>query len=126
MSDEFNLRPSPAVFDSLGCFVKWGSEITVEEGQCLLAIRRHFDNLVPVPEIYGWRTDGDEVFLYMEAITGKTLEQAWDTMEHEERLEICHKLRVIFDDLRKTTQEPSEAYVGKWVRKCHGRVLFLT
>ncbi|KAF1951287.1 phosphotransferase enzyme family protein [Byssothecium circinans] len=72
--DDYNTRPCPAVFESLGLFVKWGSDIKIAEGQALYAIRHYLDNAVLVPEIYGWRTDGKENFLYMEAISGRTLE----------------------------------------------------
>ncbi|KAF2868574.1 hypothetical protein BDV95DRAFT_578745 [Massariosphaeria phaeospora] len=98
VSTGFNARPSPAVFEFIGLFVKWGSNVRIAEGQSLYAIRCHLKNAVP--EIYGWRTDGDEIFLYMEAIHGRTLETTWKELEHNDRIHVCHELRTIFDTLR--------------------------
>jgi aminoglycoside phosphotransferase len=77
----------------MGLFVKWGSEMRITEGQSLYAIRHYLKNAIPIPEIYGWRTDGDEVFLYMEAIYGTTLEQSWPEIKDDDRLRICGELR---------------------------------
>jgi aminoglycoside phosphotransferase len=109
----YNQRPSPAVFESMGLFVKWGSEVSIAEGQCLYTIQHCFKDTVPVPEIYGWCTDGSQVFLYMKAISGRTLEQAWPEMEVNDCLRICRELRTIFDTLRQLKQYPSDTFVGE-------------
>ncbi|KAJ8111283.1 hypothetical protein OPT61_g6090 [Boeremia exigua] len=116
VSTGYNARPSPAVFESMNLFVKWGSEMRIEEGQCLWAIRQHLGNTVPVPEIYGWRTDGDQVFLYMEAIRGRDLEQSWQEMEENDRLRICHDLRAILDTVRRLQQDPIDRFIGSIAR----------
>ncbi|PGH15523.1 hypothetical protein AJ80_05540 [Polytolypa hystricis UAMH7299] len=64
-----------------------------------------FDNMggdVPVPEVYGWRVDGDEVFIYMEHIQGQTLEQLWGTLEPDDCVSICNELRTIHGDLHRS------------------------
>ena len=68
----------PVRFEALVLIVKFGHdpEATIAEGQCLWALRRVLPHL-PVPEIYGWNQDGDNVFLYMELINGVTLEEQW-------------------------------------------------
>jgi aminoglycoside phosphotransferase len=68
---------------------------------------------VPVPEIYGWRSDGNETFLYMEAIHGRTMEDAWPDLEEEDRLYICRELRAILRNLRLIRLPPTESYIGK-------------
>jgi serine/threonine protein kinase len=113
VSTGFNARPSPAVFESMGLFVKWGSDIRIAEGQSLYAIRSHLKNAVP--EIYGWRTDRDETFLYMEAIHGTTLEQTWKQIEHKDRIHICYELRRIFDTLRQLKQNPTDTFIGEYI-----------
>jgi aminoglycoside phosphotransferase (APT) family kinase protein len=105
----------------MGLFVKWGSEMRITEGQSLYAIRHYFKNAVPVPEIYGWCTDGDEVFLYMEAISGRTLEQTWSEMEVNDCLRIRRELRtisILYASLSKTpptcllVSEPASPYLS--------------
>nr|KMM66511.1 hypothetical protein CPAG_02850 [Coccidioides posadasii RMSCC 3488] len=68
-------NPPPASFASMGLFVKWGANIMIAEGQSLYAVRHFLKGSVPVPELYGWRTDGGEVFIYMELVHGQTLER---------------------------------------------------
>ncbi|KAF2682661.1 hypothetical protein K458DRAFT_405424 [Lentithecium fluviatile CBS 122367] len=70
------MEPPPAVFEDMGLFVKWGNLASIMEGQSLYAVRRFLQGAVPVPEIYGWRTDARQTYLYMERIRGGgTLEQ---------------------------------------------------
>jgi hypothetical protein len=97
----------------MGLFVKWGSEIQVAEAQTLYTIRQNLEAAVPVPEIYGWRTDGEEVFIYMEAIKGRTLEKTWQQMEDDDRTRICNELRAILDSLRRLKQDPAGTFIGK-------------
>jgi hypothetical protein len=106
-------RPPPVRFPALGLIVKFGLEITIAEGQCLWAIRRFFPrNVLPVPEIYGWTTDGDQVFLYMELVEGATLEERWPDLSPDDKLEICKQLRMIFGGLRQFEQDPADQFVG--------------
>ncbi|KAK7178317.1 phosphotransferase enzyme family protein [Paraphaeosphaeria sporulosa] len=116
VSTSYNARPSPAVFEPMGLFVKWGSEMRIAEGQSLYAIRQYLKNAVPVPEIYGWRTDGDEVFLYLEAISGRSLEQSWQEMEEKDRSRICRELRAILDAVRQLKQDPTDKFIGSIAR----------
>jgi aminoglycoside phosphotransferase len=72
--------------------VKFGTHVSVAEGHRLREIRRYLLNSVPVPEIYSWQCDRGEVFLYMEHILGKTLEQCWPTLGVESRNAVCEQL----------------------------------
>jgi Phosphotransferase enzyme family len=107
-----NVNPPPVSFESMGLLVKWGSGVRIAEGQSLYAVRHCLKSVVPVPEIYGWRTDGDEIFLYMEAISGRTLEQAWDKIGIDDRLSVCLELRSIFNNLRRLKQDPLDTFIG--------------
>ncbi|BCS11415.1 phosphotransferase enzyme family protein [Aspergillus luchuensis] len=84
----------------------------MSEAYCLYAIRRLLKEHVPVPEVYGWRTEGEVIYIYMEYVKGKTLEQAWDTMAEEDKTSICHELRIICDRLRQLEQDPEDTFVG--------------
>jgi hypothetical protein len=82
-------RPPPVYFPSLGLCVKYGTEITIAEGQCLLFVRSKLSPYVPVPEVYGWCKDDGQVFIYMELVDGITLEKSWEDMKEEDRLTVC-------------------------------------
>lgn len=105
--------PPPVLFKHMGLVLKWGVSARISEAQTLYAIRRLLDGGVPVPEVYGWRTRGDEHFIYMEYIPGQTLEKAWDIMEEDNRSIVCRELRMICDNIRQLQQEPSDNFVGK-------------
>lgn len=68
-------QPDPVKFEELGLIVKFGPRVTVGEALCPWAIRRVLEDSAPVPEVYGWRIDGIEVFIYMELIQGDTLKE---------------------------------------------------
>ena len=109
---ERHIRPPPAVFEDMDLVVKWGVEVEIAEAQSVYAVNRFLNGRVPVPEIYGWRTDGDEKFLYMQYVHGQTLEEAWDSLEHNERDTVCRQLRTICDSLRQLEQDPSDTFIG--------------
>ncbi|KAE8377791.1 hypothetical protein BDV26DRAFT_262940 [Aspergillus bertholletiae] len=88
-----SVRPPPVIFGNMRLFIKWESAVGVSEAQYLYAVRQFLQDDVPVPEVYDWRTDGDEKFIYMEYIEGQTLEKVWDVMEPSDRVSICHELR---------------------------------
>lgn len=110
-----HVAPPPVLFKDMGLFVKWGISARISEAQTLYAIRHVLNGAVPVPEVYGWKTQGDEKFVYMEYIPGQSLESAWSTLEHDDRLMICRELRTICGNLRRLEQGPSDNFVGKLV-----------
>ncbi|GIK07224.1 hypothetical protein Aspvir_002881 [Aspergillus viridinutans] len=109
-------RPPPVVLEDMDLFVKWGKAVKISEAKTLFALRRLLNGRVPVPEVYGWRTDGDVKYIYMEYIRGQTLEQAWDKLEPDDLVMICRELRTIFDNLRRLEQDPSDPFVGNIAR----------
>ncbi|PYH34912.1 phosphotransferase family protein [Aspergillus neoniger CBS 115656] len=116
-TDSFHTRPPPVLFEEMNMFVKWGKSLKISEAYCLYAIHRYLKDHVPVPEVYGWRTEGEVIYIYMEYIKGKTLEQAWDVMAEEDKTGICHELKVICDRLRLLEQDPEEIFVGNIAQK---------
>jgi hypothetical protein len=100
-------------FDPLNIVVKYGENITVSEARCLRALRRLLSGGVPVPEVYGWCEDGGEVFIYMELITGVTLESQWESLSEQAKKEVCKQLRTIVNSLRKLQQDPSDQFLGE-------------
>ena len=112
-------RPPPVYYQALNLLVKYGSEITLAEGQCLWFIRRYLSRDVPVPEIYGWCRDGDETFLFMELIQGDTLEQRWDSLPEEEKTGICAQLRHMTAAWRGLGRGSLSQSIGMHLFPCH-------
>lgn len=108
-----NQWPPPVLFSSMNLFVKWGTTVRIAEGQSLYAVNDRLKDAVPAPVIYGWRTDGGEVFLYMELLSGQTLEKAWSSIDKVERLEICQELQTIYNNLRQLEQDPADSFIGE-------------
>lgn len=109
-------RPAPVFFHSLGLVVKYGRspEVDISEGQCLWALRRFLPE-VPVPEIYGWSSEGSYVLLYMEMVKGTacTVEQSWPSMTEDEKAELWCSLQFLVSKLRTLSQGPHHGFVGK-------------
>ena len=66
-------QPHPVIVEHLNLLVKFGPHVTVAEAQCLWLVRRILGDKVPVPEVYGWRVVGLEVFIYIHLVRGVTL-----------------------------------------------------
>ncbi|KAH7321971.1 phosphotransferase enzyme family protein [Rhexocercosporidium sp. MPI-PUGE-AT-0058] len=105
-------QPPPIRFEHLGLLVKFGPHVTTNEAQCLWLIKKELGDDVPVPEVYGWRIDGEEVFIYMELIRGDTLKSRWDWMSKTERKTVCEDLSKIVTSLRAMDQSPGAYFVG--------------
>jgi aminoglycoside phosphotransferase (APT) family kinase protein len=96
--------------DELDMVVKinYESDLRLEEVQTMRAIREmflHHDVQVPVPEVFGWRRHGEQVFIYMSLIPGKTLRQAWPDLTVDDKKSIQRRLSQIVTALRQITQE---------------------
>lgn len=63
-------RPPVVCYSDLGLFVKFGHHVSIAEAHCLLFLKEHAPT-VPVPELYGWRRDKRQTFIYMELIDGQ-------------------------------------------------------
>ncbi|KAF2834880.1 kinase-like protein [Patellaria atrata CBS 101060] len=105
-------RPPPVIFQPLGLLVKYGSEITLAEGQCLHLVHRQLSGRVPVPEVYGWCKDGEQTFIYMELVEGITLEASWENLAEEERKALCGQLRQMISAWRSLKQHFSQPFIG--------------
>jgi hypothetical protein len=106
-------KPWAVPFFSMHLIVKYGTTLSIAEGQCMWAIRSTLGQQVPVPEVYGWCRDGKEVFIYMQLIEGQTLEDAWDTLAQAERASIHHELRRIVKSLQSLRQPLGDSFVGE-------------
>ncbi|KAK6514937.1 hypothetical protein TWF506_007294 [Arthrobotrys conoides] len=105
-------RPPPVIFPDQDLIVKWGTEISIAEGQCLYFLKRNLGGEINVPEIYGWCRDGGATFLYMELIDGKQLDAVWDGISEDERECICQRLEKMISSLRRLKQDPEDRFIG--------------
>jgi aminoglycoside phosphotransferase len=107
-------RIPPVRYEELGLIVKFGSapRVTVDEGQCLWALRRALPDVLPVPEVYGWTHDGGQVFIFMELVRGVSLERRWESLSEVDREGVCRQLREMISGLRELRHAPGEFFIG--------------
>ncbi|KFZ19575.1 hypothetical protein V502_03539 [Pseudogymnoascus sp. VKM F-4520 (FW-2644)] len=105
-------RPPPGRFEHLNLIVKWGPNVTVSEAQSLWAIKRVLGDEDPAPELYGWRVDGRDVFIYMECVQGETLKDRWGFHTDADKTLVCDHLRQIITSLRRVEQDPNDTFIG--------------
>ncbi|KAK3360735.1 hypothetical protein B0T25DRAFT_447457 [Lasiosphaeria hispida] len=91
-------------FASLGLLVKYGVDVSATEAKCLLLLKRLLSDSVPVPEVFGWRKDGEEKFIYMELPEGMLLADRWLWMGEGERTMVCEELKGMVREWRRLRQ----------------------
>lgn len=106
-------RPPPVMIPSLDLVIKYGADVTVAEAQTLMMISKHLKGQVPVPEIFGWTEDENQVFIYMPLIEGETLQEKWCALNENERLSVCEELKCMAKAWRSFIQDGQGQYVGK-------------
>ena len=94
--------------DALNMIVKidYTNHMRLEEVQTMLAIRQLFscDDL-PVPEVFGWRLHGHQLFIYMSLIRGETLRQASPRLTQIDKISIQSDISRVIMLLRQIVQE---------------------
>ncbi|RVD83814.1 uncharacterized protein DFL_005588 [Arthrobotrys flagrans] len=105
-------RPPPSIYPDQNLLVKWGTEITIAEGQCLYFLKQNLSSEINVPEIYAWRQEDGFTFLYMELIDGKQLDKVWDEVSEDERESICQCLKKMVSSLKRLKQGPEDRFIG--------------
>lgn len=70
-------------------------------------VKKALPNKVPVPEVYGWKVEGNIVLIYMELIRGESLHNRWDSLSNIDKVSICNDLREIVASLRQVEQDPT-------------------
>jgi hypothetical protein len=110
-----------AIFEDLGLVIKAGPSdyLRLEEAQTIWAIRQAFpDGEVPVPELFGWRKVGEQVFIYMSLIPGELLRDAWKTFTAVDKSSVCKQLAQVIAALRRLKQKgqsPLDHYIGTYL-----------
>ncbi|OAA65536.1 Protein kinase-like domain protein [Niveomyces insectorum RCEF 264] len=97
------LRPPVVFFRHRGLVVKYGHQVSVAEAHCLLFLRRFCPD-VPVPEVYGWRQDGRQTFLYLELVEGYTAAQLWPFLPANDCAALGADVRALVETWRRLPQ----------------------
>ena len=68
---------------------------------------------VHVPEVYGWKCDGDELFVFMELIKGDPLYNCWKNLTELEKMQICIELDAMVRASCCLVHPPKDESIGK-------------
>ncbi|KAF2785577.1 phosphotransferase enzyme family protein [Melanomma pulvis-pyrius CBS 109.77] len=104
-----------ARFEEFDLAVKFGDRVTTSEALCLRMVKRLLPTQVPVPEVYGWKVEQGQVFLYMQLIRGPTLLEQWGSMNYQDKQSVCSHLCQILQSLRTIPQNLSKKFVGPFL-----------
>jgi hypothetical protein len=108
-------------FKDLSLVVKFGtpSELTVDEAQAIRAVGGTFSmDQVPVPELFGWRTQSGKSFIYRGLISGEQLRDSWKDLTRHEKRFISFQLGQIFAALRALSLSQSSIFIGLQFISC--------
>ncbi|ROW10168.1 hypothetical protein VMCG_01852 [Cytospora schulzeri] len=99
-------------YPSLGLHVRYSQRVRLNEAQALWLANHHLGTSFVAPEIYGWRKDGADTFLFMELIEGQPLDEVWGSLPEADRQEICKELRVATSKLGTLRQAKGYTFLG--------------
>ena len=102
-------------YEELSLFVKYGghTQLRIEGAVAMHAIRQTFSKEdLPVPELFGWRTYDGKSFIYMELVSGTTLEEAWPDLTLDEKTSIEEEMKRIVAKLRSIKQPEGRVHIG--------------
>ncbi|KAK6508999.1 hypothetical protein TWF481_003765 [Arthrobotrys musiformis] len=98
--------------NGMNLVVKWGDYITIAEGQVYWMLKKKLKEEIPTPEIYGWRTQGGQVFLYLECTDGLQLEEVYGQLDHSDKMELAGQIKKFKAALGRLYQDPQERFLG--------------
>lgn len=104
-----------AIFEELALVVKFGqpSHVHLDNALTMRALWQAFPNReIPVPEVFGWRSEDNKNFIYMSLVPGKHLYEVWTTLSPSEKESICKDLGSIQGYLRRLRPESEETFIG--------------
>ncbi len=104
-------REGIIIISEMQLVIKFGPRVTIDEAVTMWIVRKCLGSQVPVPELFGWRVYQDTVFIYMELISGVTLQECWSDMDLSDKDAICGQLRDILSSLRQLEQE--NTFIGE-------------
>lgn len=113
-------QPPPVKFPHLDLLVKFGPHVSVTEALSLWMIRKAFGSRVSVPEVYAWRLDQQEVYIYMQLVRGDSLKERWESLSLSDRAIVCNDLHQVLSSLRSAVVVPDSSFIGEiHTQSCH-------
>ena len=111
-------RQDIARFPELGLVVKYGRNVTRDEAITMWTVRKWLGDRVPIPEVFGWKSRGEFGLIYMELISGVTLQERWKDPEFTEadKATICQELKEMISLIREQPRESNEEFIGSITR----------
>lgn len=100
-------------YPELGLCVKYSERVKLTEAQSLYLVNKTLEGAFPAPEIYGWRKDGDDMFLYMELIDGERLIDIWSSLSGVEKCKISNDLKLCLPRLEALRQPHGREFIGE-------------
>lgn len=104
-----------AIFEELALVVKFGqpSHVHLDSALTMRALWKAFPNReIPVPEVFGWKSEVNKNFIYMGLVPGKHLYEVWTTLSPSEKESICKDLGSIQGYLQRLRPESEETFIG--------------
>lgn len=91
--------------------VKHGRGVLEREGQTLLFLQKHLNNIVTGPKLYAMfrMASTGHLCLIMQRLSGESLETMWPTLDEDGKTTICRKLKEFFATIRRI---PSPGFYG--------------
>jgi len=74
---------------------------------------RKFLPQVGVPEVYGWRRNGDDLLMFTELIRGDPLHNRWKDLTAQEKTQVFTELDAMVCALRRLVRPPEGEFIGK-------------
>lgn len=99
-------------YPSLGLCVKYSQRVHLNEARALFLVNRHLGKSFPAPEIYGWRKDGADAFIYMELLEGEPLDDVWHLVPEVDRQAVCDELHAAISQLGTLRQAKEQSFLG--------------
>lgn len=105
-------------YEELGLIVKYGKRTTVAEGQALWLIHKYSPAASRyIPTVYGWITEGEEVFIYLSYIPGDTLDSRMSGLGKHDLDRIAQQLQSIVLSWRTLRLPVDDVFIGAPDRK---------
>jgi serine/threonine protein kinase len=91
--------------------VKFGKSVNAWEGQAMLYLEQHVQN-VPAPRLYAMYRDAGELFLVMQRVPGERLSSIWPSLTESDKDDIVAKIRAAVDTLRQAKSPWPDDFYG--------------
>ncbi|KAI1455908.1 phosphotransferase family protein [Annulohypoxylon moriforme] len=78
--------------------VKYGTNVTENEGHALLSLEKHPS--IPAPRLYAMYRENEKLYLIMELKPGRQLSEVWPSLNEDDTRNIASQLREIWDQIR--------------------------